>query len=106
MSGPLACSRQRAIFFPPKRCSSPRAQCAMASGVCSSVEFSLFAVAQSQRQRACFLARPIQTDEGGKVALARCYPIQLGLIHFKCWVVFCFSGRSKHGWLSFGEGII
>jgi len=41
------------------------------------------------------LARPIQTDEGGKVALARCYPIQLGLIHFKCWVVFCFSGGAN-----------
>ncbi len=60
MSGPLLCSRQRAIFFPLKRSCSPRAHCAMASGVCSRMELSLFAVAQSYRQRACrWLAQSI-----------------------------------------------
>src|SRR5213079_2052325 len=81
MSGPLLCSRQRAIFFPLKRSCSPRAHCAMASGVCSRMVLSLFAVAQSYRQRACrWLAQSIP------IKAANCADLLVMFIS----VCFCF----------------
>src|SRR2546430_7534532 len=104
MSGPLACSRQRAIFLPAKRSCSPRAHCTMASGVCSRMELSLFPVAQSYRQRACrWLAQsmPMRAAKSADLLvmfISVCFCFLVGFASF--------SGRQRTRWLSFGEGII
>src|SRR5881397_3483347 len=105
MSGPLLCSRQRAIWFPLKRSCSPRAHCPMASGVCSKMELSLFPVVQSYRQRACrWLAQSIP------IKAANCADLlDMFISVYFCFLVefafFC-GAVARTRWLSFGEGII
>src|SRR6266545_5877611 len=104
MSGPRVCSKQRAIWFPLKRSCSPRAHCAMASGVCSRMELSLFPVAQSYKQRACrWLAQSIPIKAANSADLL----VMFISVYFCFELSFCFFlGAKRTRWLSFGEGII